>query len=237
MLESNPPRDSRSGYRRNVERGEGARSTLPTPLKPFRRFPPSLKKLKAKSCLESNPSCRIHAEPRHIDAYRLGLKQKRCPFCWLVGWLIGHGYLRGCGPRGEGGAVRGGRVFCSNRHRRGGCGRTFPVMLSWVLRGSPVSAGRVWRFLRNVARGQSRAAAWRCSGAHFTVSAGYRVWKRWLRNQTRLRSLLRDWSGAEPRNAQGDPPAATLAHLTVVFTSGDCPIRAFQEHFQQPFLR
>ena len=66
MLESNPPRDSRSGYRRNVERGEGARSTLPTPLTPFRRFPPSLKKLKAKSCLESNPSCRIHAEPRQF---------------------------------------------------------------------------------------------------------------------------------------------------------------------------
>ena len=64
MLESNPPRDSRSGYRRNVERGDGPSSALPTPQTPFQRFPPCLKKLKAKSCLESNPSCRIHAEPR-----------------------------------------------------------------------------------------------------------------------------------------------------------------------------
>ena len=172
-----------------------------------------------------------------IAAHRLELKQKRCPFCGLVGWLIGHGYLRGCGPEGEAEAVRGGRVFCSNRHRRGGCGRTFSVMLSWVLRHSPVSAGRVWRFLQNVAKGQSRAAAWRCSGEDFTVSAGYRVWKRWLRNQARLRSLLLDWSGSEPASTLGDPLAGTLEHLVVVFASPDCPIRAFQEHFQQPFLR
>lgn len=72
MLESKPPRDSRSGYRRNVERGEGASSALLTPQKPFQRFPLCLRKLTAKSCLESNPSCRIHAEPRHMTNAKHG---------------------------------------------------------------------------------------------------------------------------------------------------------------------
>lgn len=171
-----------------------------------------------------------------IAEHRLRLKQMPCPFCGLVGYLIGHGYLCGCGPEGEEGAVRGGRVLCSNRNRRGGCGRTFSVMLSWVLRHSPVSTQRAWRFLQNAAKGQSLAAAWRRSGQAVTVSTGYRFWKRWLKSQVRLRSLLFDWSGSEPVGAQGDFLAATLEHLEAAFASADCPISAFQEHFQQPFF-
>lgn len=174
--------------------------------------------------------------PKGIDEHRLGLKQEPCPFCGLVGFLIGHGYLLGSGPDGEGEAVRGGRVLCSNRNRRGGCGRTFSVMLSWVLRHSPVSAQQVWRFLRNTATSQSCSEAWRRSRNPFTMSTAYRFWKRWLRNQVRLRSLLFGLSGSEPAGAQGDSLAATLEHLERAFASADCPISAFQERFQNPFF-
>ena len=43
--------------------------------------------------------------------------------------------------------VRGQRVFCSNRGRRGGCGRTFALVLAEVLPRHTVTAPLLWRWL------------------------------------------------------------------------------------------
>src|SRR5476649_1963438 len=59
------------------------------------------------------------------------LKQTPCPHCKVVGALIRHGYLRGydeCNSKQK--TVRARRIFCSNRHARHGCGRTFSVWLA-----------------------------------------------------------------------------------------------------------
>ena len=65
---------------------------------------------------------RFAADEAELGALGLQLKQWRCPHCGREGALIGHGWLRGYAEHGGEGVIRGRRVFCSNRFRRGGCG-------------------------------------------------------------------------------------------------------------------
>ena len=76
------------------------------------------------------------------------LKLTPCPHCKNVGCLIFHGFLYGFDdhspPRKT---VRARRLFCSNRHRRTGCGRTVSVWFADKIRRLSLSTGRLWRFL------------------------------------------------------------------------------------------
>ena len=79
-------------------------------------------------------------DAQEAQQFRETVKQRRCPFCQLIGFLICHGYLRGFSPDCPEGsdsaedALRGWRFYCSNRGRRQGCGHTFSVLLSRCLR-------------------------------------------------------------------------------------------------------
>ena len=70
------------------------------------------------------------------------LKVTPCPHCRAIGALIRHGYLRGYD---EGNlrhkAVRARRIFCSNRGRRPGCGRTFSVWIATKVRRLGLTTG------------------------------------------------------------------------------------------------
>ncbi len=68
-----------------------------------------------------------------------------CPHCRRIGWLIGHGFLRGYASNGRDQRLRGRRFFCSNRNRRRGCGRTCSVLLSIFLFRRTVRALHLWR--------------------------------------------------------------------------------------------
>ena len=89
------------------------------------------------------------------------VKLMRCPVCGKVGALILHGPLRGCCGCARWGRVRGQRFWCSNRHRRRGCGHTFSMVFSWVLRGRQATAPQLWAFLGALRRGEGLARAWR----------------------------------------------------------------------------
>src|SRR5690606_41180404 len=80
--------------------------------------------------------------------------------CRQSGTLIGHGFLRGYAERGSGLVVRGRRIFCSNRGKRPGCGRTFSVKLGCVLSGFVVRTLTLWCFVQAVLGGLTLRAAW-----------------------------------------------------------------------------
>jgi hypothetical protein len=121
----------------------------------------------------------------------LGLKLARCPHCRQSGALIGHGLLRGYAERTGEVVVRGRRVYCSNRGRRPGCGRTFAVLLSTVLSGFVVRALTLFRFASAVLSGVTRRSAWLGAAAGaLSLSSGYRLWRRLGAAQSGLRARL-----------------------------------------------
>lgn len=127
--------------------------------------------------------------------------------------LVGHGFLRGYAERGSEIVVRGRRFFCSNRGRRAGCGRTFSVLLSSVMWGFIVRTLTLFGFVQAVLSGMSRRAAWlgEVAGA-FSLSSGYRLYRRLEGAQVALRSWLSRTAPA-PACASHEPLAALLAHL------------------------
>src|SRR5271170_5085249 len=118
------------------------------------------------------------------------LKQIPCPQCKAVGALIRHGYLRGyddSNPQRE--TLRARRIFCSNRNRRRGCGRTFSVWRADKIRRLSLTTHALWRFLQR-AVADSIAAAIRVVKCHLSDRTLQRIWKRFDQGQSRIRTAL-----------------------------------------------
>ena len=165
----------------------------------------------------------VNDEPA-LAAVLEGIKLVACPHCRQTGALNGHGHLRGYSERGSERMVRGRRVFCSNRGRRTGCGRTFSVTLATVLCGFLVRTLTLWNFASAVVRGLSRRAAWLlAAGGGLSLTSGYRLWRRLRAAQSALRTRLCRELPAPPSTAR-EPLAQLFAHLDIVLGTRDAPM-------------
>jgi hypothetical protein len=147
-----------------------------------------------------------------------------------------HSVLRGHDPaQASGRVVRGQRVFCSNRGQRGGCGKTFSVVLAEVLPRHTLTASLVWRWLTELLAGLSVKAAVETMRLPFVLETFYRLRRRLQRGLEPIRTrLCREQS--PPRSRQSQPLLQTVEHLRAVFPGRGCPPADFQLHFQHPFL-
>jgi len=170
-----------------------------------------------------------------FDEYRLHLKSVTCPHCRAVGHLNRHGYLRGYAERGSEQVVRGWRIFCSDRGRHRGCDRTHSVLLAEFLRRRSVRAAQFWKFLAGLLSGLNMRAAWESVASAACPQYGDRLWKVFVGLQSRLRSLLCRVQ-PPPSSSGKNPILQTIDHLRRVFAAADCPVSAFQIHFQRRFI-
>jgi len=165
------------------------------------------------------------------------LKLLICPHCRRIGFLIRHGSLNG-NAEDQGSAIikRGYRIFCSNRNRRKGCGRTFPILYSTFIKNRTVTAKTVSRFLANIVSGMNRLKAFTKTGSSLTVSSCYRIFNGIKLAQARIRTLL--LSAQPPPEGVGllDPVVQTILHLNSVFPLSSCPVSSFQSRFQVSFI-
>jgi hypothetical protein len=104
--------------------------------------------------------------------------------------------------RASGQSFRGQRVFCSNRGRRGGCGRTFSLVLADILPRHTMTASLLWRWLVEVMAGLSFKAAAEKLRLPFALETVYRL-RRGLRQC--LASVRTRLSGNNHRQQVGRP--------------------------------
>jgi len=166
------------------------------------------------------------------------LKQTACPHCKVVGTLIRHGTLHGfdeTSPRRK--TLRARRIFCSNRNRRPGCGRTFSVWLADKIRRLSLTTRGLWHFLQRAVAG-SLAAAIRAVASHLSDRTLQRIWQRFNLGQSTIRTALsrRCLPPQQPAHLSRRPAAPVLAHLLAAFPNADCPIAAFQQTTRTFFL-
>lgn len=163
------------------------------------------------------------------------LKLTPCPHCRIAGTLILHGFLHGYDETSPRKTVRARRVFCSNRKRRSGCGRTFSVWLADKIRRLSLSADGLWKFLKAAVASGNKQNAIRNLKCHLSDFALYRVWKRFANAQATIRTPL--YARCRPPDVSSDDPAAgTIAHIEAAFPDAPNPIRAFQQTLQTFFL-
>ena len=126
-------------------------------------------------------------------------------------------------------------MFCSNRGQRGGCGKTFSLVLAEVLPRHTLTASLVWRLLVQVLAGLSLKAAAENVRLPFALETIYRLRRSLQRGLDRVRTwLCREQS--PPVSTHTDPLLQTVVHLRTVFPDSECPLATFQLHFQHPFL-
>jgi hypothetical protein len=168
------------------------------------------------------------------------LKLTPCPHCQVVGALIRHGFLYGfddSNPQRK--TLRARRIFCSNRQARRGCGRTFSVWLADKIRRLSLTTRCLWRFLQRAAAGSLLAAS-RTVDCHLSDRTLQRIWHRFDRGQSKIRTAL---SGrCPPPELPAAAPtrrlaaAQVLAHLHAAFPDAPCPIAAFQHTLRTFFV-
>jgi hypothetical protein len=147
-----------------------------------------------------------------------------------------HSLLHGNDPaQPDGRALRGQRVFCSDRGSRGGCGRTFSFFLADVLPRHTFTASRVWSWLVELLAGLSVKAASEKLRLPFALESVYRLGRKLRQRLDDLRArLCREQP--PPASDQVDPLLHTVEHLRSVFAGEVCPPAAFQLRFQQSFV-
>ena len=131
--------------------------------------------------------------------------------------------------------VRGWRVYCSNRGRRRGCGRTFSALLSEVLFGFLMRAETLSRFVQAVLSGIGKVVAWSAVAPSFSLRSGYRLWTRLSERQAVLRPLLHRHIPA-PGSSSSEPLHGLWEHLRSAVPSASSLISEFQLRFQWPLL-
>ena len=175
------------------------------------------------------------------NAFAQRLKLIPCPHCKVVGMLIKHGSLYGY-DEGNSGAttVRAQRVFCSNRNKRRGCGRTFSVWLAHKIRRLSLSTRTLHAFLRLAVAGTIVAAI--AAVGQRSARTWQRIWRRFNLAQSKIRTALSarcpppELPATElPATPSRRPTAHVLAHLQAAFKGAD-PVASFQHTLRTFFV-
>ena len=180
---------------------------------------------------------RICSSPQEVDQLYANLKLTPCPHCQKTEFLIKHGFLRGYDPEHQTDkTVRATRVFCSNRNRATGCGRTFSVWMADKIKSLFLDTESLWKFLTQAVATNNKFEAFRNLDCRLSDSAPYRIWKRFLQAQTAIRTALARLC-KPPQLVSDNPEELTLAHLRQAFRGHTLnPIAAFQATLQTFFI-
>jgi hypothetical protein len=169
-----------------------------------------------------------------LEKFYRSVKLEACPFCKHTGTLNRHSVMFGNDPeRNTGSIARGQRVFCSDRGRRGGCGRTFPVFFAWVLPRHSFSATLIWRAIDKWLSGLSVRASWLPVKTPLALDSFYHLLQRLRRRIGDLRTIL-SAAGRPPESGHSDALLQTFEHMLAACPDKVSPAKAFQLKFQAP---
>jgi hypothetical protein len=172
-----------------------------------------------------------------LAEHLLVLKQLCCPECGQTETFNRHSKLYGNDPDStQGGqAQRGQRVWCCPRGQRSGCGKTFSIFLADVLPRHTVRASALASLLDRLLQDSSIKAAVEALGLPYALEGLYHLLQRMRGRLAAIRAALCREQKA-PASSQSDPLLQSVEHLRSLFPRSQCPLTAFQLHFQRPLL-
>ena len=163
-------------------------------------------------------------------------KHTACIHCGRTGTLNRHDKRHGNDPDStDKQTIRGQRLWCSNRGKRGGCGKTTCLCFAWVLPNHSMSAPSLGRLLKYLCTGVSIQQAWELSRCPVTLQTVYHILQRLRMRMGEIRSFL--IALCRPRKSlHRDPMITTAEHLRYAFSQAACPVEAFQDRLQTPIM-
>lgn len=173
-----------------------------------------------------------------LNAVIQTVKLTKCIHCGFIGMLILHGYQYGFDEYRGKCVIKARRVFCSNRNRRRGCGRTFSYRLIDFMQRTLISASIAWDFLLFILAGLSIEKAYGeiDPACELSLSSFYRFWERFKQALPRVRTCLADYCPLAPIH---EPSAIleTIRHMALHLSDTAMnPIARYQKLFQHAFV-
>lgn len=180
---------------------------------------------------------RYYHSKQDFKEYHQQLKFIPCPHCSMIACLILHGYLKGYDDEThEDDMIRGRRIFCSNRYRKDGCGRTFSLLKTEMIKYCTTKAKTIWQFLNHLYSGLSIRAAFLKASPCLSLTSAYRYYKKIFQQQHSIRTSLLELHPPPECPEVTDTLLQTIRHLKTAFIQHSCPVTAYQDRFQQSFL-
>ena len=183
---------------------------------------------------------RYYPSLQAIEQQTMQLDHAQCTHCQQAHQLVSHGFIRKKRVGAEPEAV-GKRVFCSNRQRHTGCGRTMRLYLDSAVRWLHYTGAQVVAFMLALMAGGTVQQAY----GQATGKADPRHAYRWLHRLGAQLSCYRSLAHRPPLQDAGVPPAgnppgrrrllASTFHL-LLQRFGPPLCANYQRHIQQSFL-
>ncbi|VAX37286.1 hypothetical protein MNBD_UNCLBAC01-404 [hydrothermal vent metagenome] len=120
--------------------------------------------------------------------------------------------------------LRGHRIYCSNRARREGCGKTFSIMLYTLFKKYIITTDLLWLYLKNISEGFNSLKAFDSLQSIFQTSTAYRLIKTIILNIPTLRTLLLNKHPPPKSFKTSNPLIDTILHLQSAFAHHSDPI-------------
>lgn len=181
--------------------------------------------------MKRNPLPRYFSDEEEFQSIHHRLKQVPCPQCGSMGTLNLHGPLRGYVDSRSQRGYRGHRIYCSKRYRKEGCGHTFSILKSTLLRHLTVSTLRLWQLILHCILLQGKRPKVPPLSKEQTNALLIRI----RLNISRLRTVL-DRCSRPPPSTSRSSLFEVLYRLQDLFTDSADPIASFQHRFQVSFL-
>lgn len=159
------------------------------------------------------------------------MKLFQCPFCKKTGFLILNGIISGFSESSFHIITRGHTVICSARRAgKRGCGKSFSLFLSKVIKYHTVSTESIWKFLINISSKMTSITAFRTVLDSYSDRTIQRFRCRFKKAQFTIRTNILSLCTA-PLCTENDPLLQTIAHLRVAFQNSSDPISDYQIRF------
>lgn len=160
------------------------------------------------------------------------LKLFLCPHCNKIGYLILHGFLRNSRTL----AIRGHRIFCSNRSLKKGCGKTYSCLKADTLMHRTITAEDFWTFLLLFSFNNNKIKSMGDTNFTCRESTVYNLFRVFTHNQSHIRTHFHK-ALKPPDITDTNPVIQTINHLKLFSSEKLSPISFFQYHFQEHFLK
>lgn len=133
----------------------------------------------------------IFDSQRQRDLQLALIKCTPCLHCRRCDALNRHGYLKGYALQNtRHKTVCALRVYCSNRGNAAGCGRTFSLWVADKVKRLFLNSEELWQFLEQKANTGNTSKSFKQIHSPMTGSAAFRIWKRFLKAQSTIRTTL-----------------------------------------------
>lgn len=160
------------------------------------------------------------------------VKLYTCPHCKKIGNLILHGMIKGYTDSiNNAKTIKGRRIFCSNRNRRSGCGRTWSIIKQTFIPNFTVGIKSLASIISNKS---TIIVRWKRSNTSYSLSTFYRIRSRFYRNIPMFRTL--QISKFKPPIVNDSIINHTIKHIKLLNSSLTRALAIFQSTHQMAIL-